>query len=60
MSIQAFYLRLNVTEIESSKNETLLVVTLDDDLKLNAHIKSLCRKVAHKLSPFSQKEISYI
>ena len=49
MSIHAFYISLNDIEIESSKNETLLGVTLDNDLKLNVHIKSLCRKVAHKL-----------
>ena len=60
MSIHAFYLRLNVTEIKSSKNETLLCVTLDNNLKLNAYIKSLCRKVPHKLSPFSEKEMSCI
>ena len=32
---------LNGTEIESSRNKTLLGVTLDNDLKCDAHIKSL-------------------
>ena len=54
MSIHAFYVSLNGTETEISKSETLLGVTLDNDLKLNAHIKSLCREVAHKLTAFSQ------
>ena len=45
---------LNGIETESSKNEILLCVTLDNNLKLNAHIKSLCRKATHKLSGFSK------
>ena len=45
---------LNGIETESSKNEILLCVTLDNNLKLNAHIKPLCRKATHKLSGFSK------
>ena len=51
---QIDYISLNGIEIESSRNETLLGVILDDDLKLDAHIKSLRRKAAQKLSALSR------
>ena len=51
---QIDYTSLNGIEIESSRNETLLGVILDDDLKLDAHIKSLRRKAAQKLSALSR------
>ena len=44
------YISLNNIEIESSRNEALLGVILDSDLKFDVYIKSLCRKVAQKLS----------
>ena len=48
------YKSLNGIETESSGNETLLGVILDNDLQFEAHTKSLCRKVAQKLSPLSR------
>ena len=45
---------LNGIEIESSGNETLSGVILDNDLQFEAHTKSLCRKAAQKLSPLSR------
>ena len=51
---QIDYISLNGIQIESSRNETLLGVILDDDLKLDAHIKSLRRKAAQKLSALSR------
>ena len=51
---QIDYTSLNGIEIESSRNETLLGVILDDDLKLDAHIKSLRRKAAQILSALSR------
>ena len=51
---QIDYISLNGIEIESSRNETLLGVILDDDLKLDAHIKSLRRKATQKLSALSR------
>ena len=51
------YIPLNGIEIESSGNETLGVI-LDNDLKFDAHIKSLCRKATQRLSPsFLSKQI---
>ena len=40
---QINYLNMNSSEIEISRNERLLGVILDNDLKFDAHIKSLCR-----------------
>ena len=48
------YKSLNGIETESSGNETLLGVILDNDLQFEAHTKSLCRKAAQKLSPLSR------
>ena len=41
--------KLDSVEIESSR-KTLKEVILNNDLKFDAHIKSLCRKAALKLS----------
>ena len=51
---QMDYINANGNEIESSRNETLLGIIFDSALKLDARIKSLCRKAAQKLSAFSQ------
>ena len=51
---QINYLNMNSTEIEISGNERLLGVILDNDLKFDAHIKSLCRNAVGKLSALSQ------
>ena len=51
---QINYLNMNNTEIEISGNERLLGVILDNDLKFDAHIKSLCRNAVGKLSALSQ------
>ena len=49
---QIDYISLNGIEIESSRNKT--EVLLDNDLKLDAHIQSQCRKAAQKLSALSR------
>ena len=51
---QIDYISLNGTEVESSRNETLLGVILNSDLKFDAHIKSLSRVAAQKLSALSR------
>ena len=48
------YISLNNIEIESSRNQALLGVILDSDLKFDVHIKSLYRKAAQKLSALSR------
>ena len=48
------FINLNGIETESSRNEALLGVALDNDLKFDAHIKSLSRKAAQKLSVLSR------
>ena len=54
------YISLNGVQIESSRNETLLGVVLDSDLKVDAHMKSLCKKgPSETKSSFSNKQMSF-
>lgn len=54
------YISLNGVQIESSRNETLLGVVLDSDLKVDAHMKSLCEKgPSETKSSFSNKQMSF-
>ena len=58
---QIDYISSNGIEIESNKNKLLIGVILDNDLKFDAHIKSLCKNATLKLSAFCQinKYLSY-
>lgn len=52
---------LHKLEWHSSGNENIIGAILDEDLKFNAHIKSLCRKAGQKLKALSRvhKYLSY-
>ena len=49
---------LNGFEIDRSRNGILIAVILGNDLNLDAHIKSLCRKAAQNLSALYRKNKS--
>ena len=51
---QMDHISLNGIEVKSSRNETLLGVIFESDLKFDAHIKSQNRKDAQKLSALSE------
>ena len=57
---QNYYISLNGVQIESSRNETLLGVVLDSDLKVDAYVRSLCKKGPSETKcSFSNKQMSF-
>ena len=54
---QEFFLEIENKSIDVTRSVKLLGISVDDELKFDKHVKTLCQKVSRKVSAFSRVQV---